>query len=48
MSEIRESVRAHVRYEWDCPACGETHDEADIEPSGDGACSKCGQEVTFE
>ena len=36
---------AHIRYEWDCPACSETNDAGDIEPSGDTECDNCGAEV---
>lgn len=36
---------AHIRYEWDCPACRDVNDAGDIEPSGETECEHCGATV---
>lgn len=40
--ENLEVVSLHARYEWDCPCCGNTHDEGDIEPET-VYCLECGK-----
>jgi hypothetical protein len=36
---------SHVRYEWDCPECGDVNDWGDIEPQGVEECEFCGSKV---
>jgi ribosomal protein S27E len=37
-----EQVTIWSRYEWDCPACQDTH-STDVEPEGTVECDGCGE-----